>query len=294
MPDAIEGGAGRDIFVRPEPLAGDVMDGGAGSDHAELLTSADLTVSDDEITSASGTVAFTSFEVVFIRGSPGGEEIDARAFSGSLTVVARGGDDRVVGGPGQRHVANLLVGDAGDDVLIGGSGHDGLSGRTGDDVLIGRGGPDGLDDARGADRLSGGPGRDTFHGVQGRENVFRGGPGVDHLGNVRGSAALTDRSFVTGKTGARLRSIESVHLLNAGSLEPVRIDATGFSGNVSVVPDPGSGDDVILGGSGDDELFGGDGDDVISGGRGSDHVDGETGTDSCDGGPGRDEVVACE
>jgi Ca2+-binding RTX toxin-like protein len=295
VPDTISAGAGRDV-VEAEPSGGDFLDGGAGFDQARLSTSTDLTISDDEIIGASGTVAFTSFADAIIHGSAGDEEIDAHAFSGRwLTVVGRGGNDRLIGsssGP------SLLSGGGGDDVLVGGPKHDDLYGGAGDDVVIGKGGEDYLPDERGADRVSGGAGRDDFSlylGIRGqRGNVFRGGPGADHLTvDLLGrSARLTNRSFVARGAGARLRSIEGAQLYVASS-EPVRIDATGFSGDLSV-GEPGSGDDVILGGSGNDGLFGGDGDDVISGGPGRDHLDGGRGTDSCDGGPGRDEVVACE
>ena len=288
--DTIAGGADHDVVIA-DPSAGDVLDGGDGSDQAEFRAAGALTVTDDEVTGVSGTVPFTSFSIAIIRGSRKADQIDARGFSGWLQVGAGRGDDRVVGGLGM----NDMSGDRGDDVLIGGPKGDGLYDAAGDDVVRGKSGRDSLfDRGGGTDLFSGGTGPDSFYGIARSGNLFRGGPGsdvvvVDLLGR---SASLTARSFEAGGAAAGLRAIDRVALLVASS-EPVRIDATRFHGRLTV-GDPGSGDDVILGGSGRDQLHGGSGDDVISGGSGGDLLDGGEGTDSCDGGLGRDKLLNCE
>jgi Ca2+-binding RTX toxin-like protein len=288
--DTIAGGADHDVVIA-DPSAGDILDGGDGGDQAEFHATGTLTVTDDEVTGMSGTVPFTSFSIVIIRGSRKADQIDAGGFSGWLQVGAGRGDDHVIGGSG----TNQMSGDRGDDVLVGGPKADVLYASAGDDVVRGKGGRDSLfDRGGGADLLSGGTGSDSFWGMAQRGNIFRGGPGsdvvvVDLLGR---SASLTARSLQAGGAAAVLRAIDRVALLVASS-EPVRIDATRFHGRLTV-GDPGSGDDVILGGSGRDELQGGGGDDVISGGPGGDLLDGGDGTDRCDGGSGKDKVLNCE
>lgn len=84
--------------------------------------------------------------------------------------------------------ANVLVGDAGDNLLVGGQVGNRLAGGAGDDVLIG---------GNGADTLIGGPGHDILTGGLGADKfVFAGG---DFAGPTRSTCdEITDFSHADG------------------------------------------------------------------------------------------------
>ena len=200
-----------------------------------------------------------------------------------------------------------LRGGSGDDVLRGGLSNDLLKGGTGFDsisdsrsggftlsqtILTGHGtdtlesieaatltgdiGPDTidasafngsvlLDGLQGNDTLRGGSGHDDLRGYV-DDDIVDGGPGTDTLHEiVAGDATLTD-SAMSGAGSDSLASIERATL--NGSSADQTFDASGFSGNVTIVA--AGGLDTLLGGPGHDSLHGGDGADELRGGLGYD------------------------
>ena len=59
-------------------------------------------------------------EAAVLAGGPGDNLLDARGFSGPVTLVGGGGNDTLLGGAGN----DRLAGGAGDDSLAGGPGDD--------------------------------------------------------------------------------------------------------------------------------------------------------------------------
>jgi Ca2+-binding RTX toxin-like protein len=166
--------------------------------------------------------------------------------------------ENIYGGSG----ADVITGDAKDNVLEGRAGDDTLRGGTGEDVLVGGDGADELHGGAGEDSLAGGVGADSLFGNDGADLLF-GGAGDDSLSGGEGYDALT-----------------------------------GDDGNDSL--SGGAGQDVLVGGAGDDTLdgdedndglYGGEGVDVLSGGANNDLLDGGAGDDTLEGGTGMDAYV---
>lgn len=215
-----------------------------------------------------------------------------------ITVAAGAGADivdlRAVDATGFPALADVLIATGGGTDRIEGSGlPDTVTPGAGDDVVRTGDGDDTLIDGIGADRLSGGDGDDFFDGVIRAGNVLRGGHGVDEASVAVGARArLSDTRFVTGRSSARLRSIDGVTFATYIEPDGMTIDGSGFSGTITAEA-PTGGDDVLIGGSGPDILGGGKGKDTLIGGPGRDTLDGGPGIDTCRGGPGRDTLISC-
>ncbi|RYG61472.1 MAG: calcium-binding protein [Alphaproteobacteria bacterium] len=89
-------------------------------------------------------------------------------------ILGGGGDDSIYGGAGN----DELQGGIGDDYLKGGDGIDFLRGGADNDTLFGDAGNDTLWGDAGNDFLSGGAGNDTLYGGSGQDSLF-GGSGAD-------------------------------------------------------------------------------------------------------------------
>jgi Ca2+-binding RTX toxin-like protein len=158
--------------------------------------------------------------------------------SGSKTVIdGTAGQDRLAGTPaGPGHIANVLHGGAGDDILLAAASGDDLFGGDGNDRLVG-----GILD----DWLVGGDGHDVLDAGGGNGNLLVGGAGNDFLTGADGPAALGDggSDWLIGGAG-------SDRILGR------------------------RGNDYIEGGHGDDAVDGGAGSDTVlySSGDGSDRV----------------------
>jgi Ca2+-binding RTX toxin-like protein len=96
---------------------------------------------------------------------------------GNDTIMAGRGLDRVFAGSGNDTV------DAGPswDRVVGGRGADVIDGGPGLDRLAGGAGPDTITGGRGPDIIDGGFGDDTILAVDGRRDLIRCGPGMDHV-----------------------------------------------------------------------------------------------------------------
>lgn len=323
--DAIAAGTGDDR-ISATPEAGDAVQGDEGFDRLATDITTDVTIADDGFTFPSDTIPFGSVEELAVKSTGAAVTVDARSFSGSLTVRTSDGDDHIFGGAGENTISSgdgndEVTGGPDRDVISTGDGADRIDGLTGRNELKGgsgndviSGGPDRdiIALADGTDVATGSGGQDTFIGVGGRD-APRGGAGNDEFQLVSGAgvhplsggsgkdraylridsrATLTDSSLETDAGSWPLRSIERVELRGWEESGDMRVDAIRFSGSVVINAD--YGDDVLLGGSGNDTIDGSIGDDVLVGGPGRDTLDGDDGTDTCDGGPGDDRLVRCE
>ncbi|QDZ00608.2 calcium-binding protein [Nitratireductor mangrovi] len=157
-------------------------------------------------------------------------------------------------------LANLLVGNGGDDQIHGDDGHDTLEGGQGDDTLFGGSGHDNLTGGSGADTLDGGGGSDTALYATAGGSVT-----ADLINSVPGVGDAAGDTFV---------SVENLH----GSQH-----ADTFFGDDGSNVLRGEGDsDNLHGRGGDDTLFGGAGGDNLIGGAGADQLEGGTGVDTAD------------
>jgi trimeric autotransporter adhesin len=147
-------------------------------------------------------------------------------------------------------LANILIGNSGDNQLLGFEGNDTLIGGAGNDVL------NGLD---GIDSMVGGLGDDIY--------------AVTSLGEriVEAAKAGTDKvqSSVTLSLGANVENLQ----LTGGD------DINGFGNGLANVITGNSGKNVIEGNAGADDISGGDGNDTLSGGAGADSMNGGIGDD---------------
>ncbi|MEQ9125087.1 MAG: hypothetical protein RIM80_21255, partial [Alphaproteobacteria bacterium] len=148
-------------------------------------------------------------------------------------------DDVAMGDAG----ADMLQGDAGDDVLNGGSENDRLYGGSGDDVLNGDAGIDLLDGSGGMDRYNGGAGADRLFsrldGVQdtfdfdlgaGADRIFRYELGIDRIGLsadfgfTSGADALANMTAAVINSGGHavlnLNGVDTIQIINFALLNP--------------------------------------------------------------------------
>lgn len=155
---------------------------------------------------------------------------------------------------------DVLVGDAGDNVIFGGDGNDRLNGRDGADVL------------------AGGAGHDRYYMHDANDYVVEAaGEGVDRIYtwvDYWNDANVEELSGRHADHGLRLIGHGDVERIY-GSGHGDRIDGwrgndwlAGLAGDDKI--NGGAGADRIYGNSGDDYLRGGGGDDLLTGGHGDD------------------------
>lgn len=165
----------------------------------------------------------------------------------AATLIGGSGNDKLDARAFSKPVT--LIGNAGNDTLIGGPAADSLTGGQGNDVLIGNAGNDVLDGGTGLDKLDGGAGANT---------VFA-------SANV--NFTLTNTTLLGNGTD-NLKFIQKAILF--GGVSANRLDASKFTGNVSL--NGGPGNDTLIGGRGNDTFDGGGGNDKVFGGLGTDTV----------------------
>ncbi|MFN6978737.1 MAG: calcium-binding protein, partial [Gemmobacter sp.] len=250
----LNGGDGDDVLFLNESdpvlLAGEVYDGGAGTDTLRLTSSFAGTTFDTrsatlrsierlefsdngafsktirmtgEQLSAIGTIvgvnrAGATERIEAVMNSPGALILSTKTFQ------SWGGQGEVVQVTGTVG-ADSIVGSAFDDILFGGEGRDTLRGFSGDDTILGGGGDDIIEGGEGNDSLDGGDGNDVLAGGTGRDTVL-GGAGLDRItvgqglavpGSVIDGGADTDTLVVATSTGGAydlrgvtIRSVEAV------------------------------------------------------------------------------------
>ncbi|HSI33052.1 MAG TPA: hypothetical protein VK986_05630 [Tepidisphaeraceae bacterium] len=167
----------------------------------------------------------------------------AAAFTGTLVIDLRGGDDylrlRTKTLTNYVTVRTSLIGGLGNDTIFGGENHDTIRGDDGDDRLDGRGG---------RDNLIGGVGFDTA------DYSYRVDPLRITLNGIQDD----------GGTYGELDSVETEAVLGGSSSDALYGDA---------------GANLLDGGAGNDTIAGGPGNDTLTGGAGVDSIFGEDGND---------------
>ena len=338
--DTIDAGGGDDLALFADDHGQDRLDGGSGFDTIDVSgITAPAGVfavwtgdAQGNVTSAAGTVQFTSVEA--INGTNESDILDASASALSgLTLSGGAGNDSIIGG-------------SGGDLLFGGDGADTLQGGAGNDS-IDLGAPDGstdvirVADGGGADTITGfespiDNGDGTFTGrdlldVSGLNRLDASGISVDDvtvsdtIGDGSGDAILT---FPDG-TSVVLSGVDPALAANPAWLEAIGLPAapTGIVDGTSAsdlmgfgftdsqgdqiegtdglndtiqayggddTVQAGQGDDSVFGDDGADWLFGWEGNDTLFGGAGADMVDGDSGDDSLAGDAGDDTLVGDE
>jgi Ca2+-binding RTX toxin-like protein len=262
--------------------------GGDGTDRLVDVT-ADLTLTDAHLTAfdkfgAAHETALSGIELADLGGAASDDFLDARAFSGRVTLDGGAGNDALVGAgnpvvfpPGEGLTTGLNAFPRNE--LIGGSGNDQIFGSDFDDRILG---------GDGDDRLVSDAGNDTMDG----------GAGTDRV-EAEGDANWTlTNSALTGRGTTILTGIERATL--AGGDGANTIDASTFGGAVTLRGQKGN--DVLRGGALNDELFGGEGNDTLVAGAGNDTLSGgpdnvafsdtAVAADVLDGGAGTDRMLA--
>jgi Ca2+-binding RTX toxin-like protein len=227
-----------------------------------------------------------------------GSSTQASVVTGSAqpdVLTGGAGADSLVGGAG----ADTLNGGAGADTLEGGEGNDIINGGAGADFIVGGAGSDTLNGGSGddtfyyattaelfasnalVDKISGGSGFDTLllaAGVAvGGSDVWTGATGLDSIVGV----ANTTASTITLHSSAETAGIRLVDLSSNTAATGNKIEATGFSANLTLIGSA-TGANSISGGSGNDTLIGGAGSDTITAGDGADVIYTNGGNDTID------------
>ncbi|MCX7011563.1 MAG: calcium-binding protein [Candidatus Sumerlaeota bacterium] len=272
------------------------MTGGA-NDSVNVQFEATIQGSDTATTvPVSGTwhKSLSNFSRLSIQGTaypdsvaalPTGDTIDITqvALASVVTVAGNDGADSIVGSAN----ADVLNGQNGPDTLLGGGGNDTITGGAGDDSLVGQAGDDNLNGSGENDTLQGNEGNDTLNPAAGNGSLD-GGPDTDVL--VRGFGAdadtlgaavtLTDATLSLVRDtlieGNALANFEQANLTGGGHFffYPANsvndaIDASAFTGRVSLSGAAG-GDDTLIGGPNDDTIAINFGADSLVGGGGTD------------------------
>ena len=143
------------------------------------------------------TRPLASVQRVFFNGSGDDDNMDASGLDLPVTMMGRGGNDKLTGGRGD----DSLDGGAGDDKLVGGHGRDILLGGTGNDKL---------ESGQGADLLIGGHGGDQLDAGGDDDLLIAGFTNFD-----ASPAALT--AILAEWTGPREAEIRVANLRGNGS-----------------------------------------------------------------------------
>jgi Ca2+-binding RTX toxin-like protein len=266
-PVTLAGAAGNDSLTGSDQ--DDSIDGGTGTDLVLQTVDANQTLTDTSLT-GRGTDSLLGIELASLTGGNSDNRIDAAAFTGTVTLVAAGGDDTLVGATGN----DSLDAGPGNDLLeqtadadqvltnssVTGDGNDTLAGV--ERAILTGGASDNTLDPRnftlGPVTLIGQAGNDTLYGSPG-DDLLDGGSGSDQVRQeVNIDQVLTDTSL-SGQGSDVLSSIEEAIL--TGGIGDNDLDASGFT-------------------SGPVTLIGGDGDDTLTGTVSSDTLDGGLGTDT--------------
>ncbi|MFZ2300910.1 MAG: putative Ig domain-containing protein [Gallionella sp.] len=282
--DQLSGGGGDD-FLRGD-AGDDVLSGGAGADRLEGGTGADTIFGGDDTD--------------YILGGDGNDVISGDA--GDDLIIGGLGADTLDGGAGtdtvgfgilnnggylnlatsQAHGAGLegdvisnfesIRGGGYSDVLIGDAGANLLNGEEGDDILIGGAGDDQLFGSVGRNKLFGGSGNDVLDAYKGNE-YFDGGSGWDLV-------RFTYPFLTDMPTGVYVDIGQGRGLGGAAKGDTfVNVESVYGSYNLNDVLIGGSGTNVFFGYGGLDVLRGEGGYDVLYAGDGISHLFGGSGGD---------------
>jgi len=277
--DVLNGTTGNDVIVGLEGY--DKMTGGAGDDvyyvdktgsKVDLVTEGATSGYDTVYSSADYTLGANVEELHLL----GEDDLEGHGNSLANMVIGNGGDDRLYGEGGN----DLLLDDAGDDMLDGGAGDDVLDGGAGNDTLLG------------------GAGNDVFvHAAGGGDDVVQDSGGADA---IRFGAGIAASSVTVRRSGNDLQlrlsggngsvTVKDWFASSAKRVEQVQF-ADGTTWNESAIrtrlTSGGSpGNDDHGGGSCGDERSSSQGDNDHHGGGDGRDRDGHRGREECDDGRG--------
>ena len=202
---SLGGGASANRFAVGGWTSAVTITGGGGGDTVVAAKDSSFTLSNAGLTAGDGLSAtLVGIGAASLTGGASANVLDARNFSGPVSLSGLGGDDTLYGGPG----ADGLSGGDGNDTLTGGGGADVLDGGAGTDTLI---------ESRAAGTAAiamtltntglviGAEGTDTLAGIE--RVLLRGGSGNDTIdaGAVRRSGDPRRRRRHRHAQGGRRR-----------------------------------------------------------------------------------------
>ncbi len=304
--DALNGGPGGDAVLGqggadsvhggpiPQPAAGasdatidddDALAGGIGPDTVSGDFGSDVIFGDDEVAGfmdADGSmrrIGYAKPDAATWRGW-----CDAPAVGDGDLLVGNAGNDIMLGGGG----GDQMDGDEGDDWACGGDGADQVVGDSGDDELRGNADDDTLTGDDGHDVIFGGGGDDLANGNAGNDDIF-GDEGSDVLfGDDGDDIVVGDTGSVTDghPHGVATGTVVSPTKVMAMDAAVTRDSSTSGTALRSCDPEdaPVGDSDCIFGGAGSDALFGGSDADTVQGQAGVDLIEGNHGADQLRGG----------
>ena len=206
------------------------------------------------------------------------------------------GNDKLFG----NDAANILVANAGDDLIDGGGGDDIIVGGAGRDVMTGGAGNDLFRFTALTDSVNGAA-RDVITDFQEGDRIdlkplgattFIGGDAFRGVAGEVRAVQLTDQTIIEFDKDGDGRSDFQIEL--TGSIALDRLDFVSLNGAATSKNDVlhgTAGNDSIDGLAGNDVIYGYDGVDTLKGGTGNDVLIGGRGRDTLSGGAGADRFV---
>lgn len=258
-------GHGGDDYINGD-LGNDLLFGGAGND--ELLGGN----GDDDLRGEAGNDRILGLDGNdFVHGGAGDNELYGGDGDDFITT-----SESVPGNGVLRDGANLVEGDAGNDIILAGSGADRIFAGSGNDFVSAGPGRDVVSGGDGHDTLFGGAGDDEIYGGDGDDRIVG---GVDPARDKSDLASIdsSDRDVIYAGAG-----FDTVH----GGIDDDLI----FGESGDDVLRGGSGVDTIYGAAGIDEIYGDEGDDELYGDDDNDYISGGVGRDRIRGGRGDDRI----
>jgi Ca2+-binding RTX toxin-like protein len=214
--DQMFGEAGNDRMIWNPGDDSDLMEGGTGTDTAE-------------VNGGNGAEIFTitanGTRVRFDRVSPAPFSLDIGTTE-SLVLNANGGDD-VISATGD--LASLIQ-----LTIDGGAGNDTISGGNGADVLMGGDGNDFIDGQQGNDLIQMGDGDDIFQWDPGDgSDTVEGGIGADTMAFNGSNIAETFDISANGGRTRFTRNIASI-VMDVNDVERIQVNALGGADAITV------------------------------------------------------------
>ncbi|MBF0270109.1 MAG: FecR domain-containing protein [Alphaproteobacteria bacterium] len=293
--DHLAGGSGNDVFVlaASDVAAGELIDGGGGSDSLYLTGSNDLrqaTLSGLESLVFAGEatarlLGSQTAQLQTIAGNANVNTVIVEALAGTSVSLAHFAFDSWSVGSD----ALSLVGAAGSETLIGTSQRDTIIGGTGADTLLGGGGSDifllSSDDIAAGETIDGGAGSDVLlisADCDFTQASLVSIEGLSYSGAVTANLTSSQVGGLTTVTGDGNANILAVSAESGGSVSLAAITSfISWTDGVDKIEISGlEGDETLTGSSQTDTVLGGLGNDMINGGGGADSLFGEDGDDT--------------
>ncbi|PPD51270.1 MAG: hypothetical protein CTY16_00130 [Methylobacter sp.] len=267
------GNAGDDTLIDGGSTTGaDTLNGGAGKD-TYIIAASDTTIveSGADIDQVNASVTYVlgagvSVENLTLTGS---DNIDGTGNAVANIIIGNDGDNTLKGEAGNDTITDLTDA-SGTNTLIGGDGADTLKGGGADDILTG-----GIDATTGdadADNMTGGAGSDTYN-VTDTTDIVNEAASIDET--AVGTQDLVNSTVTYALNDSNSKGVNKLTLIGTG------LTGTGNSLNNTLTS--ASGNNTLIGGAGNDtfnvtagnsKMFGGLGVDTLNGGTGDDTLTG--------------------